>query len=96
MLNGVLKDRMDFEGFVIGDWQAIDQIPGDWQGQPGEIDAPVASWLPVTEGDGVADVLYGHRPFTGQLPSPGPSRGHSSRSTSATGRTTRSSRTTGD
>ncbi|MFJ1744790.1 glycoside hydrolase family 3 N-terminal domain-containing protein [Streptomyces sp. NPDC088116] len=32
------------------------------------IDALVASWLPGTEGDGVADVLYGARPFTGQLP----------------------------
>lgn len=32
------------------------------------VDALVASWLPGTEGDGVADVLYGKRPFTGQLP----------------------------
>ncbi|MFF7973650.1 glycoside hydrolase family 3 N-terminal domain-containing protein [Streptomyces sp. NPDC007905] len=32
------------------------------------IDALVASWLPGTEGEGVADVLYGSRPFTGQLP----------------------------
>ncbi|MEU0335573.1 glycoside hydrolase family 3 N-terminal domain-containing protein [Streptomyces sp. NPDC006193] len=32
------------------------------------IDALVASWLPGTEGGGVADVLYGRRPFTGQLP----------------------------
>ena len=32
------------------------------------IDALVASWLPGTEGDGVADVLYGRRPFTGKLP----------------------------
>ncbi|MFH8369376.1 glycoside hydrolase family 3 N-terminal domain-containing protein [Streptomyces sp. NPDC018031] len=32
------------------------------------IDALVASWLPGTEGDGVADVLYGKRPFTGRLP----------------------------
>jgi len=30
MLNGVLKDRMGFDGFVISDWQAIDQIPGDY------------------------------------------------------------------
>lgn len=34
----------------------------------GEIDALVASWLPGTEGDGVTDVLYGRRPFTGRLP----------------------------
>ncbi|MET9891445.1 glycoside hydrolase family 3 N-terminal domain-containing protein [Streptomyces sp. NPDC006465] len=32
------------------------------------VDALVASWLPGTEGDGVADVLYGRRAFTGQLP----------------------------
>ncbi|MEV6960830.1 glycoside hydrolase family 3 N-terminal domain-containing protein [Streptomyces sp. NPDC051207] len=37
-------------------------------GRLGDIDALVASWLPGTEGDGVADVLYGRRPFTGQLP----------------------------
>ncbi|MCX2180337.1 glycoside hydrolase family 3 C-terminal domain-containing protein [Streptomyces sp. SKN60] len=30
MINGVLKDRMGFQGFVISDWQAIDQIPGDY------------------------------------------------------------------
>ncbi|MYX99503.1 glycosyl hydrolase [Streptomyces sp. SID486] len=41
------------------------QLIGD---RLGEIDALVASWLPGTEGDGVADVLYGRRPFTGQLP----------------------------
>lgn len=41
------------------------QLIGD---QLDGIDALVASWLPGTEGDGVADVLYGKRPFTGQLP----------------------------
>jgi beta-glucosidase len=41
------------------------QLVGD---RLGEIDALVASWLPGTEGDGVADVLYGKRAFTGQLP----------------------------
>ncbi|WP_329404024.1 glycoside hydrolase family 3 C-terminal domain-containing protein [Streptomyces virginiae] len=30
LINGVLKGRMGFEGFVISDWQAIDQIPGDY------------------------------------------------------------------
>ena len=34
----------------------------------GSIDALVASWLPGTEGAGVADVLFGRRPFTGKLP----------------------------
>ncbi|MEU2926557.1 glycoside hydrolase family 3 N-terminal domain-containing protein [Streptomyces sp. NPDC007251] len=41
------------------------QLIGD---RLGDIDALVASWLPGTEGEGVADVLYGKRPFTGQLP----------------------------
>lgn len=41
------------------------QLVGD---RLGDIDALVASWLPGTEGDGVADVLYGKRAFTGQLP----------------------------
>ncbi|MFF4056853.1 glycoside hydrolase family 3 N-terminal domain-containing protein [Streptomyces sp. NPDC001668] len=41
------------------------QLIGD---RLGGIDALVASWLPGTEGDGVADVLYGRRPFTGRLP----------------------------
>jgi beta-glucosidase len=36
--------------------------------QLGSIDALVASWLPGTEGDGVADVLFGERRFTGRLP----------------------------
>lgn len=34
----------------------------------GQIDALVASWLPGSEGKGVADVLFGKRPFTGRLP----------------------------
>jgi beta-glucosidase len=33
-----------------------------------QIDALVASWLPGSEGAGVADVLFGRRPFTGKLP----------------------------
>ncbi|WP_228975621.1 glycoside hydrolase family 3 N-terminal domain-containing protein [Streptomyces sp. DH12] len=41
------------------------QLVGD---RLGAVDALVASWLPGTEGDGVADVLYGERPFTGRLP----------------------------
>jgi beta-glucosidase len=31
-------------------------------------DAWVAAWLPGTEGDGVADVLFGDYPFVGKLP----------------------------
>jgi beta-glucosidase len=33
-----------------------------------QIDALVASWLPGSEGQGVADVLFGKRQFTGKLP----------------------------
>jgi beta-glucosidase len=33
-----------------------------------QMDALVASWLPGSEGAGVADVLFGRRPFTGRLP----------------------------
>jgi beta-glucosidase len=36
--------------------------------QLGTIDALVASWLPGSEGAGVADVLFGRAPFTGRLP----------------------------
>ncbi|WP_456786766.1 glycoside hydrolase family 3 N-terminal domain-containing protein [Cellulomonas sp. P5_C5] len=36
--------------------------------QLGAIDALVASWLPGTEGAGVADVLFGTQPSTGRLP----------------------------
>ncbi len=31
-------------------------------------DAVVAAWLPGTEGEGIADVLFGQAPFTGKLP----------------------------
>ena len=34
----------------------------------GQIDALVASWLPGSEGMRIADVLFGHKPFTGRLP----------------------------
>jgi beta-glucosidase len=33
-----------------------------------EADAIVESWLPGTEGEGVADTLFGNQPFTGRLP----------------------------
>ncbi len=39
-----------------------------------QIDALVASWLPGSEGGGVADVLFGVRPFTGKLPVSWPRR----------------------
>ncbi|MEV0902244.1 glycoside hydrolase family 3 protein [Actinoplanes sp. NPDC049802] len=41
--------------------------------QLGKIDALVASWLPGSEGTGVADVLFGREPFTGRLPLSWPS-----------------------
>ncbi|MGL4178252.1 MAG: glycoside hydrolase family 3 protein, partial [Dermatophilaceae bacterium] len=41
------------------------QVVGD---RLGDIDALVASWLPGTEGAGVADVLFGRESFSGRLP----------------------------
>jgi beta-glucosidase len=35
--------------------------------QLAKIDALVASWLPGSQGEGVADVLFGRQPFTGKL-----------------------------
>lgn len=35
--------------------------------QIADADAFVAAWLPGTEGEGVADVLFGDYPFTGKL-----------------------------
>ena len=35
--------------------------------QLAEMDALVAAWLPGSQDEGVADVLFGHRPFTGRL-----------------------------
>jgi beta-glucosidase len=37
-------------------------------GQLQRMDALVEAWLPGSEGAGVADVLFGERPFTGKLP----------------------------
>jgi beta-glucosidase len=48
-------------------------------------DAFVAAWLPGTEGDGVAEVLFGEHDFTGKLPHSWPDRASGrSRSMSAT------------
>lgn len=30
LLTGVLREEMGFDGFVVSDWQGIDQIPGDY------------------------------------------------------------------
>jgi beta-glucosidase len=42
--------------------------PMDITGVVPEADGVVASWLPGSEGEGVGDVLFGLRPFTGRLP----------------------------
>ena len=33
LISGTLKDELDFDGFVISDWEGIHQIPGDWPTQ---------------------------------------------------------------
>jgi beta-glucosidase len=66
----------------VADRNAVDTVCGamkcavlDVSGRPLDItgivpeaQAVVASWLPGTEGAGVADVLFGAKPFTGRLP----------------------------
>ena len=42
--------------------------PLDIKGSATNWDAIIAAWLPGTEGQGVADVLFGDHPFTGTLP----------------------------
>jgi beta-glucosidase len=78
--NGVLREPKTME-LKQGDRDVIERVCGAMKcvvlvvsGRPqvvgdqlGDIDALVASWLPGTEGAGVADVLFGRRPFTGQL-----------------------------
>lgn len=43
-------------------------------------DAIVAAWLPGTEAQGIADVLFGRQPFTGRLPYAWPATMHQVRS----------------
>ena len=66
----------------VADRDAVDKVCGamrcvvlDVSGRPldltgivPEADGVVASWLPGSEGEGVADVLFGKTPFTGRLP----------------------------
>jgi len=40
--------------------------------EAGQWDAVVAAWLPGSEGEGVADAIFGTVPFTGRLPLPWP------------------------
>nr|WP_311132613.1 glycoside hydrolase family 3 N-terminal domain-containing protein [Nonomuraea gerenzanensis] len=42
LINGTLKGRLGFAGFVISDWQAIDQIPGDY---PSDVRTSVGAGL---------------------------------------------------
>lgn len=51
---------------VTGRPLIITDVIQDW-------DAVVVAWLPGSEGSGVADVLFGEKPFTGKLPLPWPS-----------------------
>ncbi|MGW1143310.1 glycoside hydrolase family 3 protein, partial [Streptomyces zhihengii] len=58
MINGVLKDRMGFDGFVISDWNAIDQLPGDYA-------AHVRT--SVNAGVDMMMVPYGYKEFSATL-----------------------------
>ncbi|WP_336213539.1 glycoside hydrolase family 3 N-terminal domain-containing protein [Nonomuraea sp. LPB2021202275-12-8] len=58
LLTDVLKGRLGFKGFVISDWQAIDQIPGDY---PSDVRVSVNAGLDMIM------VPYAYPEFTGTL-----------------------------
>ncbi len=58
-----MRDRVDTLVIVLISGRPM--IIGDALDQA---DAFVAAWLPGTEGEGVADVLFGDQPFKGKLP----------------------------
>lgn len=54
LVNGWLKDKMDFDGFVISDWRAIHQIPGDYATQVAtSVNAGVDMFMEPFSGDTV-------------------------------------------
>jgi beta-glucosidase len=81
--NGIPRPVKDMQ-LSTADKQAVDRVCGGAgkcvvivvSGRPliidppqrREIDGLVAAWLPGSEGEGVADTLFGRRPFTGKLP----------------------------
>ncbi|MFB9473147.1 glycoside hydrolase family 3 N-terminal domain-containing protein [Nonomuraea salmonea] len=58
LINGTLKGKLGFKGFVISDWQAIDQIPGDY---PSDVRTSVNAGLDMIM------VPYAYPEFTGTL-----------------------------
>ena len=66
------RDQAVIDTVCVGDRTCVVLVvsgrPQVLTDQLGEMDALVASWLPGSEGAGVADVLFGKRPFTGRLP----------------------------
>jgi beta-glucosidase len=58
LITDVLKGRLGFKGFVISDWQAIDQIPGDY---PGDVRTSINAGLDMIM------VPYAYPTFTGTL-----------------------------
>ncbi|WP_372728255.1 glycoside hydrolase family 3 protein [Nocardioides sp.] len=54
LVTGVLKKRMGFEGFVVSDWRAIHQIPGDYAAQvEASVNAGVDMFMEPYSGDTV-------------------------------------------
>ena len=41
LINTVLRDNMGFSGFIISDWAAIDQLPGDY---PSDVETAIKGW----------------------------------------------------
>ena len=81
--NGVLRPAQTMQ-LIDADKAAVDKVCAEAKkcvvvvvsGRPliidpaqlSQIDGLVAAWLPGSEGKGVADTLFGTRPFTGRLP----------------------------
>ena len=60
----IRKVRQNCEKLVVMVLSGRPIIVSDWID---EVDGLIAGWLPGTEGDGIADVLFGDHPFKGQL-----------------------------
>ncbi len=52
LLTEILKDQMGFEGFLISDYNAVDQLPGDYKGQIAQSANAgwTCSWCPTSTG----------------------------------------------
>ncbi len=58
-INDVLKDEMGFEGFIISDWNAIHQLPGDFDNQVVDsINAGVDMLMEPHQWENVINIIF--------------------------------------